>query len=228
MREFPIIFSAAMVKAILEGNKTQTRRIVNPQPPFDCADDEVLVEYDGCMGYPAMVASWEGESEIHNVKFPYGVKGDILWVRENYLKPPFITEKMLRDGADTWPKFDYSASCSEVEIEQYKEWGWKHKPSIHMPKIACRIFLKIKSIRVEKLQEICESDAIAEGVNKSDIPNKFEHYSPELSFNKNDLELGYPYTHSAKASFRTLWKSIYGQNQWDVNPFVWVIEFEKL
>lgn len=192
----PILFSTPMVQAILEGRKTQTRRVVKPQP-----DEDGLAKF-------ILSQRWEDTSgKVYPC--PYGQPGDVLWVRENYLKPPITSDKMIRDGADTWPKFEYVASCSETEIEQYKDWGWKLKPSIHMPNAACRLFLQIESVRVERLQEISEADAIAEGVT---------------DFGKQEFHPIW----TAKKAFKSLWQFINGTESWEANPWVWVVTFKKI
>lgn len=213
MKEHPILFSTPMVQAILEGRKTQTRRIVKPQPPLDNEDDDILVERDDCMGYPALVASWEGETQIHNVKFPYGVEGDILWVRETW-------RQLIDCTTGEKAGFTYCATDEEVAITESLEKRFKSKikwkPSIHMPKEACRLFLKIKSVRVERLQDISEKDAIAEGVKMVDGETMYQNYY----LGEGTWET------SAKNSFCSLWESINGPESWEANPWVWVIEWE--
>jgi len=132
-----------------------------------------------------------------------------LWVRETLWMPPFITEKMRIEGADTWPEFDYDASIDEYTRGIYKEWKWLKKPSIHMPRFASRITLEVKEIRVEILQDISEEDSWKEGVVGRGITR----------YGKEGIDL-----------FHILWNSInekrgYG---WDVNPWVWVVVFEIL
>lgn len=187
----PILFSTEMVKAILSGSKVQTRRVVKEEhaPVKISKDNQYAMPLDRLLSCP------------------YGQVGDVLWVRENYLKPPkVITSKMLKDGADTWPSFDYQADCELGDVEQYKEWGWKMKPSIHMPKSACRLFLEIKEIRVERLQDISRGDCMDEGCP---FPNIAKQTNP-------------------KEWFENLWKKINGEESWSSNPWVWVIEFEKM
>ena len=203
----PILFSTEMVKAILSGSKVQTRRVVKEEhaPVKISKDNQYAMPLDRLLSCP------------------YGQVGDVLWVRENYLKPPkVITSKMLKDGADTWPSFDYQADCELGDVEQYKEWGWKMKPSIHMPKEACRLFLKIKSIRVERLRDISEADAVYEGI-------EVIHFAePSVPiFKRYDLKekLG---TVNPIFSFESLWQKINGRQSLINNPWVWVIEFERI
>jgi hypothetical protein len=176
-KERPILFSTPMVKAILEGRKCQTRRIVKGTPLEWLMPD---------MFTPEFVASPE------NNLCPYGKVGDILWVRETWVK----NEGQLPTDLG----YVYKAELGEEELKYSKELGVKWKPSIFMPRDACRIKLRIESIRIERLQDITEEDCICEGVEH----DKF-------------LDL------TAKENFRSLWDSINGN--WDSNPFVWVISF---
>jgi hypothetical protein len=141
--------------------------------------------------------------------------GERLWVRETWWKPTYITEKMKRDGADTWPKCDYDATIDKIDIEQYKEWGWKRKPSIFMPRWASRINLEIVSIREERLQDISEKDAKDEGVTVAQ-GHLYRPFGSTEPFKK--------YTH--KQAFAALFDSINGTGSWDANPFVYPIEFK--
>ena len=187
-KEHPILFSAPMVRAILDKKKTQTRRMVK-----DTALDWLAPD----MFTPEFVASPE------NNLCPYGKVGDVLWVRETWWKRPFLTPKDLKDGADTWPEFEYETekimAWDEAELKHY---GWKRMPSIFMPKEACRIRLRIESIRIERLHDITEEDAASEGVSIDTF-----------------LDL------TAKDNFKALWDKINGN--WDSNPYVWVISFYR-
>lgn len=173
MKFRPILFSTEMVQAILEGSKTQTRRVVN-QPARK-------------IFYNTKTKQFEGESG-RIVKCPYGQVGDVLWVRESFT---FNTD------VQSAPIFK-----ADSKIPKFIKW----KPSIHMPKEACRLFLRIKDIRVERLQDISRGDAMAEGcpfpnIAKETFPTKW---------------------------FRELWIKINGEQSWNDNPFVWVIEFERI
>lgn len=191
MKHIPILFSTAMVQAILDGRKTQTRRIMKPQPSEN-------VRWDS-FGISALTPKRHIEgrgffTEGYGSKFfkcPYGQPGDILWVRETWTKIRIATGEQFIYRADDDFYKDY-----------VEEWhGWR--PSIHMPKEACRIFLKVKSIRVERLQDISEEDAKHEGVLKASCCHSFFH------------------------GFSILWQSINGPASWEANPWVWVVEFER-
>lgn len=130
-------------------------------------------------------------------------EGDILWVRKTFTE---------------WPKNSFQYFASTAFGDELGKW----KPSIHMPKIACRVFLKVKSVKIEKLHDITESDAIAEGIKKtwiSDIPAECK-YKNYLSDGKGSLD--------PIESFQSLWISINGKESHDSNPFVWIIEFERI
>lgn len=188
----PILFSTPMVQAILNGNKTQTRRVVKCYPTSEAH-------------HMRQTAEWQFE----NKTCPYGVVGDILWVREKF--------NYLHDAKDKTKVTTVYAAGAENIIHPEDLPGMKWKPSIHMPFTACRIFLKIKSVRVERLQSITEADAKAEGVEWT----ARQGYKNYLSNDETDV---FKY---AQRSFITLWQSINGAASYDANPWVWVIEFEK-
>jgi hypothetical protein len=143
MKEYPILFSTPMVQAILEGRKTQTRRVIQPQP-------KVINKHD----FKWKNLCYSGMTEIHGGTFrlqnPYGWPGDLLWVRETFQIIP--------------PNSIFYKADKENKVKK----GWK--PSIHMPKEAARIWLQIKDVRVERLQQISYADAKAEGV---EYPHNF-------------------------------------------------------
>jgi hypothetical protein len=180
----PILFSAPMVQAILEGRKTQTRRIVK---------DKMLQNAAGNDDIEFLILTVS-----HKIK-----AGNILWVRETFTE---------------WPKNSFQYFASTAFGEELGKW----KPSIHMPKKACRIFLKVRSISIERLREISEYDAISEGIKKTWISNipaecKYKNYINDGKGSLDPIE-----------SFESLWISINGQESYDANPFVWVIEFERI
>jgi hypothetical protein len=154
----PIIFTGPMVRALLDGRKSQTRRIVKPQPAGEWAVP--------------------GKSVC-----PYGVAGDLLWVREN----------LYQFGGP----IEYAADPGMPSFKR------RQTPSIHMPRHASRVTLKITAVRVERLQEITQSDTVAEGM---------------------PVTTG-PFVHHTIADFRKLWGTINGAESWDANPWVWVVAF---
>lgn len=219
MKERPILFSAPMIRAILDGRKTITRRVVKPQPRFtDPQHQSVDPPNDGNEW-----TWWAGnvtQGIYHEARCPYGKPGDRLWVRESGWERPHRTFKMLRDGADTWERYYYDADGykNEGDKEQFKQWGFKRRPSIHMPRWASRIDLEITGIRVERLQDISEADAAAEGVTRedSDVGRIYWHDS------RSD------WSKDPRHAYEQLWQSINGPQSWEANPWVWVIEFKRL
>lgn len=201
----PILFSTPMVQALLEYRKNQTRRVIKglealKEPYFQ----SLVLHATGRYTF----ASFYSE-EIIEVKIPYQV-GDILWVRETFA-----------NGSDSYPyifKANYDAQFP-ADIENIPPQSLlKWKPSIFMPKEACRLFLKVKDIRLELLQDISENDAIQEGIVKH--PKCSNHY---LNYHFPNFMII-----QAKYSFKTLWEFINGNESWNKNPFVWVIEFERI
>ena len=217
MKEHPIIFNGEMVRAILDGRKTQTRRQVKDyqQPKLD-GDGEwfSIAQRDPRWGFGV---SGKSENECANNLAesgccPFGRIGDRLWVRETWRQFSSSDECGCSESPCNCPRngtFLFKASHDDSES--------KWKPSIHMPRSACRIILEITNVRVERLQDISEQDACAEGV--SQLHGGFwKHYQP--GWTQHQL--------SARGSFVTLWSSIYGADFWSSNPWVWVIEFKVL
>jgi hypothetical protein len=207
MNEHPILFSTPMVTAILDARKIQTRRVVDKLYPISNPNGNWVYVGEENGGYVFK----DSISSTIPLKCPYGQVGDRLWVKESALYPPDITEQMIIEGADTWPKVVYSEG--NVNINELKDWGWKQKPSIFMPRWASRITLEITDIRVQKLHEIGQlthDDCAKEGWPFG--------YNPDF-LQEHPL-----------ATFRRYWDSInekrgYG---WDKNPWVWVISFKVL
>jgi hypothetical protein len=199
MKSKPILFSTPMVQAILEGTKTQTRRILKPQPK------QKLEFFGWKLPEYIQVAFGKGVKTESLHKFPFGQIGDVLWVRETF-----------RPKGHSFPigeHFEYKATAESDGNPMNEPW----KPSIFMPKDAARIWLKIINIRVERLNDISDEDAKNEGIKLS------EHSSENV-----DLWYRYDdgsFSFLPQTSFRTLWESINGKDSWNNNPWVWVIEF---
>lgn len=223
MRERPILFSAPMVRAILSGTKTQTRRVVKGAPIN--RGSYLLGVYQGTWGIHADV---DKEGGLWRGQCPYGQPGDRLWVREAHLLDPPI------DG--TWPSVgDSFASVSDIP-ERYRdprhvlyradgkltgEWRWR--PSIHMPRWASRITLEVTDVRVERLQDITEADAIVEGIERDENHPELWKRGPL----RNDL-IPTPWTGFPRLAFQSLWEGINGTDSWDANPWIWVVEFKRV
>jgi hypothetical protein len=177
----PILFSTSMVQAILDGRKTQTRRVVNPQP------DRFFEVCDTPGNYHLYDVEW-GLGRI----YPKYQVGDILWVRETWSK-------------DENGEYVYRANYGTTEDDSFPPSMFKWRPSIHMPREAARIFLRVTNVRVERVQDITAHDAIREGM-ESEIP-----------FDTVD-------------EFKELWNNLNAKRGygWDTNPWVWVVKFERI
>lgn len=214
MRERPILFSAPMVRAILEGRKTQTRRVVK-LPKWAGANCIEVNERD----MPLVVA--EATGCLAEMPFPYGQPGDRLWVREAFAD-------LLNTGIEHRPtpespiqRFAYAADTPPGSYgdECRKDYGIKWQPSIHMPRWASRILLEVTAIRVERLQDISEADAQAEGAYADAACNGMFTTDGNTYTTKQD---------GAAGAYAELWERLHGDDAWAANPWVWVVEFKKL
>lgn len=228
MKERGIIFNTEMVRAILDGRKTQTRIIMKPQPvpinsganhvwyceKIDASLDVKDALQDGNVGWYGLISS----------VCPLGGVGDRLWVRETWQGPLVDYENANKLYKDPEPfqtikncvyKADGDACPEYFDADDNLRYGWKS--SAQMPRWASRILLEITGVRIERLQDISEDDAVAEGV----APLRggyWKHYQPDWT--QHQL--------SARGSFVTLWNSINGVDAWYKNPWVWVIEFRRV
>lgn len=214
MTERGMIFSAAMVRALLDGRKTQTRRPVKVPEK-----SQKMRSMRGGVWLPNAV----GEDVWINS--PYGVPGDRIWVRETGWQRPPRTPKMMREGADTWERYYYDADgLDEVDHKEFKAWGFKRRPAIHMPRWASRITLEITEVRVERVQEISEADALAEGIKHSHRAITAAHAVPCFwDYLRNEPQYTDP-----RSSYSSLWEFIYGPGSWDADPWVWVYSFKRI
>jgi hypothetical protein len=211
--ERPILFSGPMVRAILEGRKTQTRRIIKPQPN-SWIDDLHGNEFRKRAPYAieddnGNYCGWGFQDEETHYKCPYGKICERLWVRETWQH----TGPELSDE----PGYVYRADDPDWKALQ----GWVWKPSIFMPREACRIVLEIENIRVERLHEITDDDCVAEG--QEPIGEKLN--PPGGSVQLGRLNGKYA---PVRQLFSELWTEINGANSWNENPWVWVIQFRKI
>lgn len=202
MKETGLMFKAPLVRAILEGRKTQTRRIVKPQPApdkrfqgwiLDSTDRKRIGKASWGHGTGGLV------SDIECIGSPCGKPGDRIYVRETFSQHP------------EWGQLAFRADGEEFEDADGWLWEPKWMPSIHMPKELARIWLEITGVRVERLQDISEADALAEGA-------RFELASID------SVRIGA--TASFLSGFRNIWESTGGD--WDANPWVWVVDFKVL
>lgn len=217
IKEIPILFSTPMVQALLEGRKTQTRRLVKwPRVPdwhdWDYEPDSVERRGDG--PWWPMWHHRRGSKDIKGpVKCPYGQVGDILWVRESWQWiEGFAGSGYYVFKTDFHQRYDGWERDTKSHIERVERW----RPSIHMPKEAARIWLQVTDVRVERLQSITIADAKAEGVERYHETDAYVNF------------LDGTWTANAWASFGSLWSKINGRESWDANPFVWVVKFSVL
>ncbi|QRI88699.1 hypothetical protein JQN63_20425 [Delftia lacustris] len=208
MRERPILFSGPMVRALLAGTKTQTRRVVKPQPDSTHSG----FPYWNVGGYRA---SWcrsaaDGGPLVpaNPLLCPYGQPGDRLWVRETF--GHFERNENFKPGCEVFYRAD--GNCLELE-------PWR--PSIHMPRWASRITLEITGVRVERLQDISEADARAEGI-------ECMAGDPECGYRNYLDQTGQDWSLSPRESFQSLWESINGPASWSANPWVWPLDLRRL
>lgn len=213
MKERPIPFSGPMVRALLAGTKTQTRRVCKPQP------SQVLGSGRRVYRDEDFKKSWAHLPGMHEsldpyVDVPYGAPGDRLWVRETWaiktgtdrghhsrvIYAADMGEKLIhwQDGHDIGARYGYDLTGRE-----------RNRPSIRMPRWASRITLEITEVRVQRLQEISEADAKAEGIDIGAYADK-------------------AYEGIAVAMYHELWESINGAGSWDANPWVWAISFRRI
>jgi hypothetical protein len=214
-RERPILFSGPMVQAILAGTKTQTRRLV--KTPLECTVhdrrplwDQIVVDPGGTVFGPGPYVKVPytggdmGEDVIDSTRqrCPYGYPGEHLWVREAWCDPMGDRVPVYRADGDSAAERVAARTAPSIARE-YPKSRWR--PSIHMPRWASRITLEITEVRVHRLQEISDADALAEGFEKE----------PCVPIHPCDW-------------FRDLWDSINGAGSWEANPWVWAISFRRV
>lgn len=231
MKERGMIFNAEMVRAILDGRKTQTRRIMKPQPE-PCPR--------GGHWWPSNVfkTMLHVEDEMQNGKggwgglvgdaCPFGDVGDRIWVRETF-QGPLVHEELFEEYSAYPEKFETPEYCEYAadggvrpeycDLDDNLRHGWR--PSIHMPRWASRILLEITNVRVERLNAISEEDAEAEGIDMEALYDSQDCYDCIADHNMT----GRP---TVTGAFKYLWESIYGEEGWKSNPWVWVIEFKRV
>ncbi|HAU4319380.1 TPA: hypothetical protein F6U59_07360 [Serratia marcescens] len=218
MKERPVIFNSEMVRAILFGRKTQTRRAISDRHLHLI---DVASQVGECYPLESGIDHANSQSYYRDL-CPFGWVGDRLWVRETFAafdadwKHPGKPHD-LRDGP--WPNVVYPASVAKIP-------DGTCRPSIHMPRWASRITLEITAVRVERLSDISEEDAKAEGVRATE--NNFGNGPAYCDYLLPNLDDTAEWYNRASDSFKSLWKSIYGAENWRANPWVWVIEFRRL
>jgi hypothetical protein len=214
MKERPLLFSAPMVRALLDGTKTQTRRLrglddINKDP-----DRARLLSFKD--GIATFGDSLPDDPVPIEVKCPFGVPGDRLWVRETWA--PHADEE---EAARNWTKdVPFTSSGHQKPEVFYRADGgdpftnnWR--PSIFMPRWASRITLELTEVRVQRLQDISEEDAIAEGI-ESNLDDGMRYYGP---LNGGHVD--------PRVAYQWLWKDINGDSSWDANPWVWALSIQR-
>lgn len=205
----PILFNTEMVQAILDRRKSCTRRLVKTRRKDACGF-YVTRNSDG--SFAGIYEYDENESMFDAPLMPPYHPGDILYVRETWCK---YDDDHIIEGR----KYVYKADASHISEEARKKFGYRWRPSIHMPKEAARIWLRVVGVQLERLQDITENGAKAEGA----IDNRGFIHSPENEYNR---------IHTAREHFAEIWNSTIKKSDidrygWKANPWVWVIEFER-
>ena len=201
-----------MVRALLDGSKTQTRRVLKqatgPSLSVGIEDEPGVAELSWLSGDGP---GYDVHETVKKVPCPYGQPGDRLWVRESFSGPHCMerTEEYPAMPPGQWPNESPIWYWADGEPD-HGDWT-RPRPSIHMPRWASRITLEIVSVRVERLQDISEADAQAEGC-------EIEYDTPDGHGSQPSYYRGY----------MNLWESINGPGSWDANPWVWCVEFRRI
>ncbi|HHS9697052.1 TPA: hypothetical protein ACTW7C_001715 [Klebsiella pneumoniae] len=246
MKERGMIFNGEMVRAILDGRKTQTRRIIKPQPEATLS---------GSLSGKWLSRPLNGlllpKIEDIAIHCPFGVVGDRIWVRETWSDvnldgAPAVAYRADDEVYDLMENKslldeDGAFNYQDTRVSKYQFAAWHSdlisgiegnwRPSIHMPRWASRIMLEITDVRVERLNSINEHDAIAEGL--AEISKDWRTYKygvPDRDGYPGTDDCGWPW-HEWEcypiSAYSKLWESIYGADSWQANPWVWVIEFKR-
>lgn len=255
MKERPILFNGQMVRAILEGRKTQTRRIWK-MPSW--AEWDLM---DGGEERGAIIPKNQkhrGWYSLDEVQSPYGREGDKLWVREawrigawdehngcvavDYRADDFCRREWINiaygDEGEEFNRYWQQSTDDAIKVFGHRDrYEWKQgqspcrwRPSIHMPRWASRILLEITGVRVERLQDISREDAIAEGTAWDKCPTHQTVESIQAQRDAHAIGMCAHYVAEIDyiGGFHHLWESINGPGSWDKNPWVWVIEFKRI
>ncbi|HHG1669249.1 TPA: hypothetical protein ACPUQF_003278 [Klebsiella pneumoniae] len=246
MKERGMIFNGEMVRAILDGRKTQTRRIMAPQPADDI--ERGIFPNPEAIGWKSSLRHKHGSTTAHFC--PYGKPGDRIWVRETW---GAVSHELDEDGRiQPWTPDRPATAIHEMPFgnghysghaiyaadgdftwgddDGYEDGRSCWKPSIHMPRAASRILLEITDVRVERLNAISPEDAESEGLERTnftgfgDEPGLPSYPEPDVYFDP----LKKQWKEYPPEAFAGLWESIYGEGSWQANPWVWVIEFKRV
>lgn len=226
MKERPILFSAPMVRALLDGTKTQTRRVVKQQPPEGTTSVAVYHHPDDRDGRPRFW-SLGPDPDAHGatdclqpdwaLPCPYGAPGERLYVRETWQHSNFPLGPFDED-CSVFYRADYMDDPHGPDGEKSPEGRYRSwKPAIHMPRAASRIDLEVTGVRVERLQDISEADARAEGARECDPIS-----------GREVLLAGASQRGSFVLHYRDIWEQINGAGSWAANPWVWCVSFRRI
>lgn len=207
MKERGMIFNGEMVRAILDGRKTQTRRIMAPQPADDI--ERGIFPNPEVIGWKSSRRHKHGSTTAHFCH--YGKPGDRIWVRETWAEAGASAPDLKLYRAN-YP--EHVPSIYE-NVPPAEEIRWT--PSIHMPRTASRILLEITDVRVERLNSIHDVDAMREGIQNLTTCSHADFGIPGVVNAQHPVR-----------AFQLLWESIYGADSWRANPWVWVIEFKRV
>jgi hypothetical protein len=236
-----------MSRALLDGTKSQTRRVVKLQQlTGDYFEGGAAgVEFDGFRiprdDGPALArfsaeAVGGGAFVSEELECPYGQPGDRIWVRETFIAyGRWETRFSAKKARDEWHFVDMTAECDrayqyaadnpDVPLATGRGGalpGWYTRPAIFMPRAACRILLEIVSVRVERLNDCSEADALAEGIDADELAERQDRYDVVCQGSGASARA------SAQSMYRELWESINGAGSWAANPWVWVINFARV
>ena len=216
-KERPILFSAPMIRAILDGRKTQTRRILK-MPKGGYIEDGIPLRH-------------VGGDYFNAIPCPYGERGDRLWVRETWQAYDGGSFKTAFGVARTFSREPKLGDTIEFKADKdlskcFINW----RPSIHMPRWASRITLEVTEVRVERVQEITEEDAKAEGVRAVTKDSKVVKYCVYDQSSDTSSTAWQEMPNSARGAFKTLWDKLNAPRGfgWDANPWVWVVSFKRV
>jgi hypothetical protein len=224
-KERPIPFSGAMVRALLAGTKTQTRRVIKDQQigeRFSHMTDDGRAHLEW-LGTPSCgTGVWDVPEHSAQVASPYGQPGDRLWVREAWRAYAAFNKTPPRDITPDAPIW-YEA---QDEVPFHPTAYGKLRPGIFMPRWASRILLKVTQVRVERLQDISKADAMAEGITFTDYgldqwQQQRQGWGVEPTSHMRCM-------HSAPAAYGALWEQINGAGSWNANPWVWAVSFRRI
>ena len=223
----PIIFKGWSIRRILAGEKTHTRRIVKPQPP----DDVRSVMWDDMGGDWIGTVGSRNDPILWNEKCPYGKPGDQLWVKEAFRLPErhddqytpkeYVSRSGYTQGIPGYARYEADEKrvfevAGNPGAPSFK-WG-RLRPAIHMPRELCRLRLRVEDVRVERLHEISNEEAVAEGVRGFWCDEIQGYDIPDVA-----VVDGPP-----RRAFAYVWEDIHGNDAWEKNPFVWVVEFSRI